>query len=76
MDICPCNICPGDICPYQPYLSCYWLDFDQILNVGSWDLYEQILTITMTSVQAIFVLATFVHIRNISAVTDPILTKL
>ena len=61
---------------YQQYLSCYWFDFDQILNVGSRDLYEHIPTVTMTSVQAIFVLATFVHIRNISAVTDPILTKL
>ena len=30
----------------------------------------------MTFVQATFVLATFVHIRNISAATDPILTKL
>ena len=61
---------------YQQYLSCYWFDFDQILNVGSRDLYEHIPTVTMTSVQAIFVLATFVHIRNISAVTGPILTKL
>ena len=60
MDICPCNICPGDICPYQQYLSCYWPDFDQILKVGSWDLFEHILTVTF--VQAIFVLATFVHI--------------
>ena len=32
--------------------------------------------VTVTSVQAIFVLVTSVHIRNISAVTDPILTKL
>ena len=66
---------------YHQYLSCYWFDFDQILNVGSWDLYEHIPTVTMTSVQAIFVLATFVlatfvHIMNNSAVTDPILTKL
>ena len=30
----------------------------------------------VTFVQATFVLATFVHIRNISAITDPILTKL
>ena len=60
---------------YQPYLSCYLFDFDQILNIGSWDLYEHIPTVTMTSVQAILVLATFVHIRNISAVTDPFLTE-
>ena len=32
--ICPANICPGDICPYQEYLSCYWPDFDQTLEVG------------------------------------------
>ena len=76
MGIYPCNICPGDICPYQQYLSCYWPDFDQILKVGSWDLYEHIPTVTMRFVQATLVLATFVHIRNISAVTDPILTKL
>ena len=30
----------------------------------------------MTFVQATYVLATFVHIRNISAVPDPIETKL
>ena len=73
MDICPYNICPGDICPYQQYLSCYWPDFDQILKVGSWDLFEHILTVTF--VQAIFVLATFVHILNISPVIYPMLTK-
>ena len=32
-------------------------------------------TVTVTFVKATFVLATFVHIRNVSAVTDPILTK-
>ena len=37
---------------------------------------ELISTVPATFVQAAFVLATFVHIRNISAVTDPILTKL
>ena len=51
----------------QQYLSC--------LKIGSWDHLEQILNVTVTFVQAIFVLATFVHIRNISADTDPILTK-
>ena len=76
MDICPCNICPGDICPYQQYISCYRPNFDKILKVGSWDLFEHIPTVKMTFVQATFVLATFVHIRNISADTDPILTKL
>ena len=80
-DICPVNICPGDICPYQAYLSCYWPDADDTLQVGSWEHLEQIPTVTVTFVQAIFVqatfvLVTFVHIRNISAVTDTIWTKL
>ena len=68
-DSCPGNICPGDICPYQEYLSCYWPDFDQTLKVGSLDYLEQISTIAVTFVQV-----TFVHIMNISAATDPILT--
>ena len=70
-DICPRNICPRDICPYQEYLSCYWPDFDETLQVGSWKHLEQILNVTDT-----FALATFVHIRNISAVIDTIGTKL
>ena len=57
------------------YLSCYWPDFDQTLNLSSWDYLELISTVAVTFVQATFVLATFVHIRNISAVTDPILIK-
>ena len=69
-DICPSNICPGYICPYQEYLDCYWPDFDQTLNIGSWEHLEQIPTVTMTFVHATFVLPTFVHIRTISAVTD------
>ena len=36
-DICPRNICPCDICPYQEYLSCYWPDFDETLQVRSWE---------------------------------------
>ena len=60
----------------QQYLSCFWPGFDETLKVASWELLEQIPTSKLTFVQAIFVLATFVHIRNISAVTDPILTKL
>ena len=74
-DICPRNICPCDICPYQEYLSCYWPDFDQTLKVDSWDNLELISTVMATFFQAMFVLAT-AHIRNISAVTDMILTKL
>ena len=56
---------------YWQYLSCFWPDFDQTLKVGSWDPFEQFPTVTLT-----FVKATFVHIRNISAVTDRIMTKL
>ena len=70
VDICPGNIFPGDICSYQEYLSCYWPDLDETLKVGSWEHLEQTPTVTATFVQAIFVLATFVHIRNISTVTD------
>ena len=61
-DICPGNISSCNICPCQEYLSCHWPDFDQILKVGSWDLFEHIPTVTMTFVQATLVLATFVHI--------------
>ena len=70
-DICLRNICPRNICPYQEYLSCYWPDFDETLNVGSCEHLEHIPTVSVT-----FVLVTFVHIRNISAVNDPILMKL
>ena len=75
-DICPGNICPGDICTYQEYISCYWLDFEQSLKVGSWDNLYQIPTVMVTTfVQATYVPVTIVHISNISAVTflDPIL---
>ena len=51
-------------------LSCYLLDFEETLSVGSWEYLEQIPIITVAFVQATFVLATFVHIRNISAVND------
>ena len=60
----------------QQYLSCYGPDFDKTLKEGSWEHLKQNLTFTVTFVQATFVLETFVHIRNISAVTDPILIKL
>ena len=76
VDICPGNICPGDICPYQECVSCYRPDFDETLKVAFWEHLEQIPTIKLTFVQATFVLVTFVHIRNISTVTDPILIKL
>ena len=76
VDICTGNICPGNIFPYQEYLSCYWPDFDGTLKVACWKHLEQIPTIKLTFVQATFVLVTFVHIRNISTVADPILMKL
>ena len=56
--------------------SCYLPDFDETLKVCSWEHLEQIPNVMMTFFQATFVLATFVHIRNISALTDPILMKL
>merc|ERR1711942_402806 len=51
---------------YQQYLSCYKLDFDETLKVGSCEHQEQIPTVMVTFVQATFVLTTFFHIRNIS----------
>ena len=59
----------------RQYLSYHWPHFDQTLKIGYWDHLEQILSVAVTFVQATFVLVTFVHIRNILAVTDPILTK-
>ena len=75
-NICPGNICQGDICPCQKYLSCYYPYFDKTLKVDSWDPLELIPTVMATFVQVNFFLVTFVHIRNISAFTDLILTKL
>ena len=75
-EIWPGNIRPGDICPYQKYLSCYWPNFDETLKVTSWEHLKKIQTIKMAFVQATLVQATSVHIRNILAVTDPILMKL
>ena len=72
---CHGEICPCDICPYQEYLSSNWPGFYETLKISSWEHLEQIRTVRVTFVQATFVLVTFVHIRNISAVTDPILTK-
>ena len=60
----------------QEYLSCHWPNFDETLSVGSWEHLEPIPTVTVTFVQATFVLAIFVHISNISAVTGPIWIKL
>ena len=74
--ICTGDICPGDICPYQQYLSCYWPDLNQTLNKGFWENIQQITAITSTFAKATFVLGTFIHISNISAVTGPIWIKL
>ena len=41
------------------------------LPVGFWEHLEQIPTVIVTFVEATFVLATFVHIGNISAITHP-----
>ena len=60
----------------QQYLSCYCPDFDQTLSVVPWEHIQQISTVTVTFVQATFVLGTFVHISNISVVTGPIWIKL
>ena len=60
----------------KQYLSCYWHDLDQTLDKGSWEHIQQITTFTTTFVKAKFVLETFDHISNISAVTGPIWIKL
>ena len=60
----------------QQYLSYYSPDVDETLKVGSCEHLEQISTVRVTFVHTTFVLATYVHNWNISAVTDPILMKL
>ena len=76
-DICPGKICPGDLCPYLQYFKCYRLDFDETSKLGYWEYLEPIPTVMMIFVSVIFVLSTFVHIRNISAVriSQLLLTK-
>ena len=54
----------------QQYLSGYRPNFDETLNLGSWEHLEHIPAIMGTFVQATFAQVTFVHIRNISTVTD------
>ena len=75
-DICIDNICPGDIYPYVEYLSCYQPDFDQTLKEGSWEHLEEFPNVMVIFVQTTHVLATFVHVSNISTVTNLFLTKL
>ena len=50
----------------QLYFRCYWPDFNQTLNKGSWEHIQQIKTVTTTFVIAKLVLETIVHITNIS----------
>ena len=69
-DIFPGIFCPGDICPCQGYLSCYWPDFDQTLKEGPWEHLAHIATVTVTFVQATFVLS---HL-SISGVFQLLLT--
>ena len=52
------------------------MEINFTLKAGSREHTEQIPAVMMTFVHAPFVLATFFHIRNISAVIDPIFTKL
>ena len=56
----------------QLLLTRFWPNFKSKTLVHL----EQISPVTVTFVQATFLLGTFVHISNISAHTDPILTKL
>ena len=85
-----CTTPPTTETQCQEYLSCYWPDVDETLQVGSWEQLEQIPTLKVgscehleqiptarvTFVHATFVLVTFVHIRNMSVVTDLISMKL
>ena len=54
----------------------YRANFDETLKVVSWEHLEQIPTVTATFVLTTIIQVTFVHIWNISAVSDPIWTKL
>ena len=73
---CHGNICPGNICPYQEYLSCYCPDFDQTLKVDSWD-HLELFQLSWWHVSRQHLSWRHLSIiRNISVVTDPILTKL
>ena len=51
-------------------LSCHWPDFGGTLKEDSWEHIEQIPTVAVIFIQATYVLATFVDISNISAVTN------
>ena len=51
-------------------ISIYVNQLTETLNEGSWEHTQQITTANTTFAQATYVMATFVHISNISAVTD------
>ena len=59
----------------KKFKNSYWPNFDETLKVGSWEHLEQIPIVMMTFVKATVVLATLVHIRNISTVIDTIWTN-
>ena len=54
---------------YQQHLSYYGPDFDETLNVGSWEHLGQIPNVIVTFFRATFVLVIFVHIKNISGLS-------
>ena len=65
---------------YKSFLEASWA-FTSLVTfwartVGPWDHPERIPMVTVTFVEAMFVLATFVHIMNKPSVTDQIVTKL
>ena len=61
----------------QRNITLSWVRHEnETLKVTFWEHLEQIPTIKLTFVHETFVLVTFVHIRIILAVTDPILMKL
>ena len=60
---------------YQ-YFSCYWPNFNETLNIGSWEHSEQVPPVTVTFVQKYLSWGYLSYIWNISDVTDPMLTKL
>ena len=62
--------------PTRPTTPPQELNVDETLKVGSCERLEQIPTVIVIFVHATFVLAAFVHIRDNSALTDPILMKL
>ena len=48
------NICPSNICLYPVYLSCYWPNSDQTLNIDSFAHHYQMPAVTVTFIQATY----------------------